>query len=85
MEEYGYVRVSSTDQNEGRQVLAMQELNIPSENLYIDKQSGKDFDRTSYKKLVKRLKDGDLLYIHSIDSYDKRYIMNNKSGSQLVA
>ena len=58
---YGYIRVSSIDQNENRQLLAMHEKQIPAKNLYIDKQSGKDFERPNYKKLVKKLKPGDLL------------------------
>jgi len=70
---YGYIRVSSTDQNEDRQLLAMQEQNIPPENLFIDKQSGKDFDRPNYQKLIKRLKRGDLLYIKSIDRLGRNY------------
>ena len=71
MEKYGYIRVSSTEQNEDRQLDAMRE--IPIENLYIDKQSGKDFERESYKKLVEVLKHGDLLYIKSIDRLGRNY------------
>ena len=67
MKIYGYVRVSSTDQNEDRQMLALREVAVPENNIYMDKQSGKDFNRPNYKKLVKRLKPGDLLYILSID------------------
>lgn len=70
---YGYIRVSSTDQNEDRQVLAMQSKQIPPKNIYIDKQSGKDFDRPKYKKLLKKLKPGDLLYILSIDRLGRNY------------
>ena len=70
---YGYIRVSSTDQNEDRQLLAMQKKEIPFKNLYIDKQSGKDFERPQYKKMVKRLKKGDLLYILSIDRLGRNY------------
>ncbi|MCM1287284.1 MAG: recombinase family protein [Clostridium sp.] len=70
---YGYVRVSSMDQNENRQLDAMWEKNIPKGNLYIDKQSGKDFDRPQYKKMIKRLKSGDLLYIVSIDRLGRNY------------
>ena len=70
---YGYIRVSSTDQNEDRQLLAMQDKQIPLKNIYIDKQSGKDFDRPKYKKLVKKLKAGDLLYIMSIDRLGRNY------------
>lgn len=70
---YGYVRVSSIDQNEDRQLIVMDENNVPSKNVYIDKQSGKDFDRPQYKKLVKKLKPGDLLYILSIDRLGRNY------------
>lgn len=70
---YGYVRVSSMDQNEDRQLLAMSELNIPKKNIYVDKQSGKDFERPQYKRLAKRLKSGDLLYILSIDRLGRNY------------
>ena len=70
---YGYIRVSSRDQNEDRQVLAMREINVPEKNIYIDKQSGKDFDRPQYKKLVRRLKKDDLLYIKSIDRLGRNY------------
>lgn len=70
---YGYVRVSSTDQNEDRQLIALSEKNIPQRNIYIDKQSGKDFERPKYKRLVKRLKPGDLLYILSIDRLGRNY------------
>ena len=70
---YGYIRVSSIDQNENRQLLAMHEKQIPAKNLYIDKQSGKDFERPNYKKLVKKLKPGDLLYILSIDRLGRNY------------
>jgi len=70
---YAYIRVSSTDQNEDRQILAMQELEIPPENLFIDKQSGKDFDRPSYKKLTAKLTAGDLIYIKSIDRLGRNY------------
>jgi len=73
MEIYGYVRVSSYDQNEDRQVFALNELNILPENLFIDKQSGKDFNRPAYQELIKRLKNGDLLYIKSIDRLGRNY------------
>ena len=70
---YGYVRVSSTDQNEDRQMIAMSDSNVPNGNVNIDKQSGKDFERPQYKKLVKKLKEGDLLYILSIDRLGRNY------------
>jgi len=71
--EYGYIRVSSTDQNEDRQILETQRRNIASKNLFSDKRSGKDFNRPEYKKLVKKLKKGDLLYILSIDRLGRNY------------
>ena len=71
--EYGYVRVSSRDQNEDRQLVAMQELGIAAEDIYIDKQSGKDFERPAYKRMVCRLNPGDILYIKSIDRLGRNY------------
>ncbi len=73
MKEYGYVRVSSTDQNEDRQLVEMQRIGIPKKNVFIDKQSGKDFDRPNYKRLVRRVREGDLLYILSIDRLGRNY------------
>ena len=70
---YGYVRVSSRDQNEDRQLIAMRELNIPEENIFIDKQSGKDFNRPQYKKLLRRVKRDDIIYIKSIDRLGRNY------------
>lgn len=70
---YGYVRVSSTDQNEERQMIALRETEVLAKNIFMDKQSGKDFDRPNYKKLVKKLKAGDLLYILSIDRLGRNY------------
>ena len=71
--EYGYVRVSSTDQNEDRQMIALQENGIQSRNIYMDKMSGKDFNRPEYKKLVKKLKAGDTLFVLSIDRLGRNY------------
>jgi len=71
--EYGYIRVSSTDQNEDRQLVAIRAKGVLDENLYIDKQSGKDFERPKYKRLIKRMKQGDLLYILSIDRLGRNY------------
>ena len=70
---YGYVRVSSMDQNEDRQMAAMQEKGVPMTNIYVDKQSGKDFDRPQYIRMVERLEEGDLLYILSIDCLGRNY------------
>ena len=63
---YGYIRVSTRDQNEDRQLIALRELKIPEKNIFMDKQSGKDFNRPQYKRLVRKLKKDDLLYIKSI-------------------
>ena len=73
MEIYGYVRVSSTDQNEERQLIALREKGVDDKNVYMDKQSGKDFDRPQYKKLLRKMKQGDLLYILSIDRLGRNY------------
>lgn len=73
MGKYGYVRVSAVDQNEDRQLIAMNELNIPKAQIFIDKQSGKDFQRAMYKKLVRKLRSGDLLYVLSIDRLGRNY------------
>ena len=70
---YGYIRVSSRDQNEDRQLVAFETLHIPEKNIYIDKQSGKDFERPQYRKMVRKLKKDDLLYIKSIDRLGRNY------------
>lgn len=70
---YGYVRVSSTDQNEERQMVALAEAGVSEKNIFMDKQSGKSFDRPQYKRLVKKLKSGDLLYVLSIDRLGRNY------------
>lgn len=73
MSVYGYVRVSSTDQNEDRQLIALQDAGVPAQNIYLDKLSGKNFERPQYKKLLKKLKKDDLLYIKSIDRLGRNY------------
>lgn len=70
---YGYVRVSSQEQNEDRQLIAMAEAGVERTNIFIDKQSGKDFERPNYKKLLKKLRPGDTLYIKSIDRLGRNY------------
>ncbi len=70
---YGYIRVSSRDQNEERQRIALRELNIPAKNVFVDKQSGKDFERPEYKRMVRRIRKDDLLYIKSIDRLGRNY------------
>lgn len=72
IKEYGYVRVSSRDQNEDRQMDALQTL-VVMKNIFVDRQSGKDFERPQYKRLVKKLKKDDLLYIKSIDRLGRNY------------
>ena len=71
--EYGYIRVSTREQNEQRQLIAMQEFGIPQNRIYMDKQSGKDFERKNYKKMVRKLKKGDTLVIKSIDRLGRNY------------
>ena len=73
MKTYGYVRVSSREQNEERQLIAMEKLEIPQMDIFVDKNSGKDFERIKYKRLVRRLQRGDLLYIMSIDRLGRNY------------
>ena len=70
---YGYIRVSSAEQNEDRQLISMSELRIPPERIYMDKISGKDFNRPAYMSLIKRLRPDDLLYITSIDRLGRNY------------
>ena len=70
---YGYIRVFTKEQNEDRQRLAMYELGITDRELYMDKQSGKDFERPNYKKLIRKLKPGDTLVIKSIDRLGRNY------------
>ena len=71
--EYGYIRVSTREQNEDRQLIALREIDIPEQNIFLDKQSGKDFERPQYRRLVKKLKPDDLLYIKSIDRLGRNY------------
>ena len=73
MNTYGYVRVSTADQNENRQLLEMKSLSLSKLKLYIDKQSGKNFNRPSYIKMIKKLKPGDVLYVKSIDRLGRNY------------
>ena len=70
---YGYIRVSSKDQNEDRQVLALRGMSVPEKNLYADRQSGKDFERPQYKRMLRKMKKDDLLYIKSIDRLGRNY------------
>lgn len=70
---YGYIRVSTREQNEDRQLIALREIGVEEKNIYTDKQSGKDFNRPQYKKLLRKLKKDDLLYIKSIDRLGRNY------------
>ncbi len=72
-ENYGYIRVSTKEQNEDRQIMALMDLDIPTGNIFMDKQSGKDFDRPHYKKMINELKKDDLLYVKSIDRLGRNY------------
>ena len=92
MANYGYVRVSSVEQNEARQVLAMQRVGVSDENLFIDKQSGKDFNRPKYAEMLEKLKEGDLVYIKSIDRLGRDYrqileqwrVITEEKGADIV-
>ncbi|MCM1160538.1 MAG: recombinase family protein [Roseburia sp.] len=70
---YGYVRVSSHEQREDRQMIALRELEIPEKHIFVDKQSGKDFERPAYKAMVRKMKRDDVLYIKSIDRLGRNY------------
>ena len=70
---YGYMRVSSKEQNEDRQRIALKEMGVPEKNIYMDKQSGKDFERTQYKRLLRKLNKNSVLYIKSIDRLGRNY------------
>ncbi len=70
---YGYIRVSAKDQNEARQKIALRDFPVPEKNIYLDKQSGKDFNRPAYQRLIEKLRDGDVLVIHSMDRLGRNY------------
>ena len=71
--QYGYIRVSSSDQHEDRQRIALLEIGIAESNIYTDKQSGRNFERQEYQRLMKRIKEGDTLYVKSIDRFGRNY------------
>lgn len=71
--EYGYIRVSTREQNEDRQLIALKEYNISEKNIFMDKQSGKDFNRKQYKRLLKRIKENDVIIVKSIDRLGRNY------------
>ncbi len=70
---FGYARVSSRDQNEDRQLITMREMQVPEKNIFIDKQSGKDFNRPQYKKLMRKIRQNDIIYVKSIDRLGRNY------------
>ena len=92
MSVYGYIRVSSKDQKEDRQQIALKEVGVERQNIYVDKQSGKDFNRPQYKKMLRKLKKDDLLYIKSIDRLGRNYeeilqqwrILTKENGVDIV-
>ena len=89
---YGYMRVSSKEQNEDRQKIALTEMGVPENNIYMDKQSGKDFERTQYKRLLRKLNENSVLYIKSIDRLGRNYgelneqwrIITKEKGADIV-
>lgn len=89
---YGYARVSTREQNEDRQILALMEMGVPQSNIYLDKLSGKDFERPQYKKLLRKLDGNSVLYIKSIDRLGRNYhdlsdqwrIITKEKGADIV-
>ncbi len=89
---YGYARISTKDQNEDRQIIALKEIGVPAENIYLDKLSGKNFDCPQYKKLIKKLNSDSVLYIKSIDRLGRNYhdlseqwrIITKEKGADVV-
>lgn len=89
---YGYVRVSTTDQNEDRQIIALKEAGVPEKNIYLDKLSGKNFERPQYKKLIEKLDNNSVLYIKSVDRLGRNYrdlseqwrIITKEKGTDVV-
>ena len=81
---YGYVRVSTREQNEERQRIALLEMGVPKERIYVDKLSGKDFERPEYKKLLRRLDDQSVLYVKSIDRLGRNYVDLNEQWRRIT-
>ena len=73
MSDFGYIRVSTTEQNADRQLIAMSEVGVPKNNIYMDKQSGKNYDRPEYKRMMRKIKPGDVVYFKSIDRMGRNY------------
>lgn len=81
MNMYGYIRVSTREQNEDRQLIALREVGVADELIFMDKQSGKDFNRPRYKQLLRKLKKDDLLYIKSIDRLGRNMRKSYSNGA----
>lgn len=89
---YGYIRVSSREQNEARQLDAMEQSKVPRENIFLDKQSGKDFDRPRYREMIDSISDGDVIFVKSIDRLGRNYqeildqwrFITRKKGADIV-
>ncbi len=90
--EYGYARVSTKEQNEQRQIVALEAFGLSRKQIFVDKQSGKDFERTNYRRLIRKLKDGDTLVVKSIDRLGRNYnelleqwrVITKEKGSAIV-
>lgn len=82
--QYGYIRVSATDQNLDRQLITLKNAGVETKRIFVDKLSGKDFNRPNYKRLIKRLKRGDLLYIVSIDRLGRNYTEIQEQWRMLI-
>ena len=81
---YGYIRVSTREQNEERQRIALLEMGVPKERIYMDKLSGKDFERPQYKKLLRKLDDNSVLYVKSIDRLGRNYVDLNEQWRRIT-
>ena len=79
---YGYIRVSTREQNEERQRIALLEMGVPKERIYMDKLSGKDFERPQYKKLLRKLDDNSVLYVKSIDRLGRNYCGSERTVAE---
>jgi len=84
MQQYAYIRVTTKEQNIERQLVALEPYGVPQKNIFCDRQSGKDFDRPAYQKLLKRLKTGDLLIIKSIDRYARLFLPRKKERRERI-
>lgn len=90
--DYGYARVSTKEQNEQRQIVALEEFGLSRQQIFVDKQSGRDFERANYRKLIRRLKEGDTLIVKSIDRLGRNYneileqwrIITKEKGAAIV-